>query len=108
MMERLVVLLPFVKQHIFNQSVCLLSMENTSPINGYSVNAVKARVHGPKRKSIMSKNDPILSVDVECTECGRLMALSNAFKYKHRLLCPVCSPTLEEIFLDHESPNHEI
>lgn len=52
-------------------------------------------------------SDEILEVDVECTECGRLMALSNAFKHKHRYLCPACSPTLEEIILDLERPNHE-
>ena len=42
-------------------------------------------------------NEGILGVDIECTECGRLMALSNAFQYDHKYLCPRCAPTLDQL-----------
>ena len=42
-------------------------------------------------------NDAALKFDVECTKCGRLMALCNAFRDGHHYLCPNCAPTLEEV-----------
>ena len=49
-------------------------------------------------------NEGILGVDIECTECGKLMALSNAFKYDHKYLCPKCAPDLDEITSSHQIP----
>ena len=49
-------------------------------------------------------NEGILGVDIECTECGRLMALSNAFQYNHKYLCPKCAPDLDEITSSHQIP----
>ena len=49
-------------------------------------------------------NKGILEVDIECTECGRLMALSNAFQYDHKYLCPKCAPDLDEITSSHQIP----
>lgn len=45
----------------------------------------------------MAKLDHYLKVDVNCTECGRLMALSNAFRDGFKYLCPRCAPSLEEL-----------
>lgn len=39
---------------------------------------------------------PYLLVDINCTKCGRLMALSNAMRTENDYLCPRCALTLEE------------
>ena len=33
---------------------------------------------------------PMLYVDIDCTSCGKLMALSNATHIDHQYLCPTC------------------
>ena len=44
---------------------------------------------------LIAKRDISLYVDVQCTKCGRLVALSNAYQHKYQYLCPRC---IEEIF----------
>ncbi len=44
---------------------------------------------------LIEKRDIPLYVDVECTTCGRLVALSNAYQHKHQYLCPRC---IDDIF----------
>lgn len=39
--------------------------------------------------------DLMLLMDVECADCGKLMALSHAYVHEHRYICEVCA---EEIF----------
>jgi len=44
------------------------------------------------------EQDACLYVDVVCTDCGKLMALSNAFQHKNKYLCPRCAdPVIVEI-----------
>jgi len=50
-------------------------------------------------------NEGILEVDIECTKCGKLMALSNAFQYDHKYLCPKCAPDLDEITSSRQIPS---
>ena len=42
------------------------------------------------RMELIEKQDIPLYVDIECTKCGRLVALSNAYQHKHQYLCPRC------------------
>jgi hypothetical protein len=35
-----------------------------------------------------------LYVDIVCSECGKLMALSNAFQAKNKYYCPRCTDVL--------------
>ena len=49
-------------------------------------------------------NEGILEMDIECTECGKLMAFSNAFKYEHKYLCPNCAPDLDQITSSQQIP----
>lgn len=42
-------------------------------------------------------NYHILKVDIECTNCGRLMALSNSHRHHHQYLCPRCAPSLDQL-----------
>lgn len=42
----------------------------------------------------INKKDACLYVDIVCTNCGKLMALSNAYQYKNKYLCPGCIPPL--------------
>jgi formylmethanofuran dehydrogenase subunit E len=43
----------------------------------------------------MYEGEQYLYVDVNCTECGKLMALTNAFQYENKYLCPGCAPELD-------------
>ena len=57
---------------------------------------------------------PYFKVDINCTKCQKLMALTNAVRTEHDYLCPTCfsnmaeptkkNPAIEE-FIDSITPN---
>ena len=47
-----------------------------------------------KTPESIEKRDIALCMDIVCSECGRLMALSNAYQHKNKYLCPRCARDL--------------
>ncbi len=46
----------------------------------------------------MIEGEHYLYVDVECTDCGKLMALSYAYRHENKYLCEPCAmPYIEEL-----------
>ena len=46
---------------------------------------------------VIDRRDVALYMDVKCTACGKLMALSSAFQWRNEYLCEQHSPSLETL-----------